>query len=62
MAILLICWACASIAFCLALFGVAARQPPRMTEQMTAGCEPALRQETGDVSEKVETDRVSLSV
>jgi len=46
MTILLISWTCASIALCLAFLSVAARQAPRMDEQMAAGCDPVLRRET----------------
>lgn len=46
MTILLVFWVCASMALCLALLSVAARQVPRMDEETAAGCEPALRRET----------------
>ena len=46
MIILLISWACASVVICLAFLRVAARQVPRIEEQMAAGCEPPSRQPT----------------
>jgi hypothetical protein len=49
MTILLISWVCASMALCLVFLSVAARQVPRMDEQLVANGQPALRQETAVV-------------
>jgi len=46
MGILLIIWVCASMALCLAFLSVAARRVPHMDEEMAAGGEAAMRQET----------------
>ena len=45
MAILLISWTGASIVFCLAILGAAARSVPRMDEQMAPGGDSATRRE-----------------
>ena len=55
MVILLISWFFASLAFCLALFGIVARRTPRIDEQMAAECEPALGQAAAFVLEKLQT-------
>ena len=46
MTILLIIWVCGSMALCLAFLGAAARRVPRLDEQMAAGAEAALGQQT----------------
>ncbi len=45
MAILLICWACVSVAFCLALVSAAARRPA--PKETPAECEPGLARGAG---------------
>jgi len=55
MTILLIFWVCASLSLCLAFLSVAARQMPRLDEQMAAGCELAVRQETAVALGKAKT-------